>query len=91
MGLRFCCNFERAVASLRTVGVTKRDFGRSLFVAAIGNARVWVVIGWGTGATLWGVSKKNDDELTADGIVFVGVTCVWWKVLNIEKKLIIFY
>ena len=82
MGLRFCCSFERAVASLRTVGVTKRDFGRSLFAAATGDARVRVVIGcWGTGATLWGVSKKNDDELAAAGIAFVGVTCVWWKVL----------
>ena len=33
-GCRVCWSLERAVASLRIVGVTKRDFGRS-FVGAV--------------------------------------------------------
>ena len=39
VGLRFCLNRERASASLRTVGVTKRDLGRSLVVATLGYGR----------------------------------------------------
>ena len=71
---------------MRIVGVTKRDFGRSLFVAATGDGRDRVVTGCGTGTTLCGVSKQNEDEFTAAEIGLVGVICDWWNVLNIETN-----